>query len=162
MNVSSFFNYEDPLPTQSSQPASTTPDFSLLPHWSANSWNTFLDFTQTLRYNSSEFIYESGDLDQAFYLVAAGQFEVFYPRPSGLFRIYTVDLGAVLGEHCFLDGQPSSFTARALTEGELVRFSEASYESFNARHAELSTQLIRDLARISSLRQRQIATLLVE
>lgn len=162
MNVSSFFNYEDPLQNEESPEATLPADHSLLANWPSESWNHFLELTQTLRFDTGEVVFQLGDTDRALYLVSAGQFEILLPRSSGALRIATADLGSVIGDQCFLDSQPQPFTAQALTEGELVRFSYASYESLSARHPELANQLIWDLARLGSLRQRQIASRLAE
>ena len=165
MNVSSFFNYTEPL-SDSNQSSSTVDyDFRLLSGWPSHNWNTFLDLTQSLRFDKGDTVFDEGNSAHAIYVVAAGQFELLLPATqitggAGPLQIATIDLGCVLGEQGLLDRQPNTFMARAVTEGELVCLPLAGYESLQARYPELATQLVMDLARIVSLRQRQTATLL--
>lgn len=156
MKTSSFFNYPN-------EPASDSiSDMLLLSDWPQHSWNRLLAYCQTVRFGAGEYVFHQGDTARAFYLVSAGQFELLLPRSRQPFRFVTVEPGALFGEQCFLDGEPQPFAARAMGEGELVRFSQTAYESFAAREAELAGQLIMDLARIVSLRLRHVATLLPE
>lgn len=167
MNVSSFFNYSEPLNDSDAVSTKTDFDFTLLSNWPSDHWSTFLDLTQTMRFDSGDPVFEQGDQESAIYVVAAGQFEIVYqPNQStgaaGERRIATIELGCVLGEQAFLDQQPQLYTARAVTEGELVRFAAHGWEAFKARHPELASQLMGDLARIVSLRQRQTTMILGE
>lgn len=154
MNIASFFHY----PNQATEPGQ--PDLVLLSDWSPQQWNKFFRLTQTLRFNAGDVVFQQGDEERAFYLVAAGQFELLINRGASELRQSIVGLGSVLGEQTFLDAYPSAATVRALTDGELVRFGLEAYETFHAREPDLAGQLVWDLARIVSLRHRQTSSLI--
>ncbi|MEM7128099.1 MAG: cyclic nucleotide-binding domain-containing protein [Chloroflexota bacterium] len=149
MNISSFFNYPD----QPEHPPA--PELVLLSAWTNHEWDKFLALTQTLRYSANEYAFQHGEDERSFYLVAAGRFEILLPRGEDLTRLSLVELGAILGEDSFLDGQPRATSVRAITDGELVRFSQDAYEVLAAKEPDLARQLVWDLARIVSLRHRQ-------
>lgn len=167
MNVSSFFNYSEPNPDLVRPTAQVSFNFSLLSDWPHENWQTLLDLTQTLRFSQDDYVFRHGETDRAFYLVAAGQFGLMLPAAAqsghhATGHLATVGLGAILGEQSFLDGQPRSLNAQALSEGELVRIDMTAFEKLTALQPELATALLWDLARIASLRQRQTTSLLAK
>lgn len=154
MQTSSFFNYPD-------QPEEAPAEELLfLAEWTAREWDKFFSLTQTYRFGAGDYVYHygdggRGDGNRAFFLVSAGQFERLIDKNGTDVRIGTVDTGSVLGEQRFLDDEPHSTTVRALTDGELVRFSYEAFERLSAQEPDLALQLIWELGRIVSLRFRQ-------
>lgn len=127
-----YFNYTD-QPTET-----TTENLTFLAEWTTREWDRFLALMQTYRFDAGDYVYRSGDDDRSLFLVTAGQFEMVLNRPGDDLRIGTADIGSVLGEQTFLDSSPHSIAVRALTEGELVRFSYEAFEIFAVREPDLA------------------------
>ena len=134
----------------------------LLPQWSDAEWSRLLPYTTTRRFRAGEIVIRSGEIDRSLYFVTSGDVEVLLvtPRGRGNRRLALVRTGSVIGEQAFVDGQPRSATVRSVTDSELLRLNQDTFETFAARDPALARDLIFDLARILSLRLRSSQALM--
>ena len=94
--------------------ASPTPQATLLP--------------QTRKLKKGELIFSEGDTSRAMYFIKSGMIRVFKKKAESCIEIDTLRAGSVLGELAFLDGNPRSASAEALTEGELVEVTGPAFQ----------------------------------
>ena len=101
---------------------------------------------------------------QVLYIVKSGFLEVFIPQKNKTTgkKINNVNEGSVFGELSFFDGRPRSASVRAITDGEIMSLSISAFEILSARDPELSRKMLLDLARILSIRIRQLTFKLIE
>jgi CRP-like cAMP-binding protein len=144
MDTSGFFTY----PTGSSEPNEETRGF--LDGASDAEWETLLTYVQTRNVRPGETVFSEGDLDRALYLIAVGRLEQSTERNPRV----VVDGPAPLNELAFLDGGRCATTARALTDGELLRLSYDAFESLAAREPVLARRVLLDLGRMVAARLR--------
>jgi CRP-like cAMP-binding protein len=135
MDTKSFFIY----PTTASEPA--TPTAGFLDDAGETEWNILLSYVQTRHLRAGETIFTEGDVDRALYVLAIGQLE----QSSSQAPTISVDAPAPLNEVAFLDGGRCATTARAVTEGELLRLSYDAFESLAAREPVLGRRILLDL-----------------
>ncbi len=151
MSFQSFFNY----PTQTSGDGAE--DLIFLPRWDENQWGKLLGYTANLRFREGDTIIKLGDTDSAIYIITEGQVEILVPYKGGqqLRRTQIREAGSVIGEQAFIDGKPRSATARAISDGSMVRLNRNAFEVFAAREPELARDVLFDLARLLSVKLRQ-------
>jgi len=134
MDTSSFFIY----PNSSIEPASTA---GFLDDASEKEWDELLSYVQTRHLRAGETVFTAGDVDRALYLLTAGRLE----QRSTHAPATTIAAPATLNELAFLDGGHCTTTARAVTEGELLRLSYDAFESLAAREPHLARKILLDL-----------------
>ncbi len=145
-----FFNY--PGDSQASQ----TRELTFLPQWDNTVWAKLLSLTQVRRFRSGELVMRPGETDRTLYIIINGRLEVLIPRGDGGWRSTQIrEVGTVIGEQSFLDGQPRSAALRALSDGEMVSISPEAFERFAAKEPELARDFLRELARTLSIKLRQ-------
>ena len=135
----------------------------LLRNASDEQWKKLLAHTTSRRFNAGEWLIREGDTDDALYFLGSGELEVLMPRGRGEpRRLAVIQNGSVVGEQSFLDHQPRSTSIRALTEGEVFRFSREKFLVFSAREPALARDFLLDLGRIVSLRLRDTTRFLAQ
>ncbi len=68
-------------------------------------------------------LFSEGDHSRVMYLIKAGSVRLFMKRNNSNTEIASVRAGEILGELAFLDGNPRSVSAEAMTDCELVEIS---------------------------------------
>lgn len=76
-----------------------------------------------------ELLFAEGENSRAMFLLGRGMVRIFKKKGTSQIEIDTIHSGQILGELAFLDGNPRSASAEALTDCELV---EVSAETFTA------------------------------
>ena len=156
MQISSFFSY----PGQETASESTEEDVLIfLPDHSDEDWQTLLDYTEALRFHIGDLVINQGETDRGLYFVVEGQLEVLALSPQQESWRWVADLapGSVFGEQAFFDGKPRSAAVRAISDGSLLRLNPEAFERLAGHHPMLAQAILFDLARILSLRLRQLS-----
>lgn len=157
MDASAFFQYP------SARPAPADAAMCLLRNASDAQWQRLLAHTTSRRFATGEILIREGETDDALYFVGTGELEVLMPRGRAAPRqLAVIRAGSVVGEQSFLDHQPRSTSIRALSEGEVFRFSREKFLVFSAREPALARDLLLDLGRIVSLRLRDTTRFLAQ
>lgn len=146
MDSSSYFQY----PTGATEPGTARATF--LGGAGEREWDALLSYMQTRQLRAGEMAFSEGDPDRALYLLTAGRIE--FRASTG--PTVAVDAPAPLNEIAFLDGGRCAASARALTDGELLRLSFDAFESLAAREPTLARRILLDLGRIVATRLRQV------
>jgi CRP-like cAMP-binding protein len=144
MDTKSFFMY----PTE---PVPVTEGF--LDDASETEWGIFLSYVQTRHLRAGETVFTEGDVDRALYVLASGRLEQRSARTPAA----SVDAPAPLNEQAFLDGGRCATSARAVTDGELLRLSFDAFESLAAREPVLARRILLDLGSSVARRLRSAA-----
>ncbi len=76
-----------------------------------------------------DILFREGENPGAMYLIRTGMVRVFKKKGDSQIEIDTLRAGGVVGEMAFLDGNPRSASAEALTDTEMVEISTALYSS---------------------------------
>lgn len=151
MDFTSFFNYENP----DGEPESASPVF--LGQLSEAGWAKLLSYAQHRRFTQGETLLEAGEESRDFYIVASGRLEAVARTDEGKeFLLSAIEEHSIIGEQSFFDGLPRSATVRALNDGELFRIDAKTLEVMSARDPALARDVVADLARILSLRLREM------
>ena len=150
MDIASFFAYPNEAAPEDSAA------LLFLDKQSDEDWAILLAHMETDRFKAGEVVLRIGESDRSLYVVTAGSLEALVPQGrQGLQRATLIEAGSVVGEQSFVDGKPRSATARALSDGEMLRLSVEAFEVLSAKHPALARDILFDLARILSLRLRQ-------
>ena len=96
------------------------------------------------------------DLDTSVYIVLEGQAEVSIPARKGWLRAATLLSGSIFGELSFFDRMPRSARVSVITDCTVLKISESAFEDLLARDSRVAVVLLRELARILSLRVRHM------
>jgi CRP/FNR family transcriptional regulator, cyclic AMP receptor protein len=113
-----------------------------------------LDHTQAREYLAGEFAVREGELDQSFFIVSRGAFEVRVPAAEGPRQVRILHAGDLFGEVAFFDGQPRSADVVALEESEALVLTPASFQRLRLSHPRLALSFVLDLGRVLSERFR--------
>jgi len=158
MDFSSLFNYPGKKEEIKQE------EFIFMSDLSADDWLKIFDLTEIYIFKKGEIVVHSGDTERVLYIVKSGFLEVFIPQKNKTTgkKINNVNEGSVFGELSFFDGRPRSASVRAITDGEIMSLSISAFEILSARDPELSRKMLLDLARILSIRIRQLTFKLIE
>jgi CRP-like cAMP-binding protein len=72
---------------------------------------------------AGEILFKEDDLSNSCYLIQNGVIRIYKQKQEAMIEIETLRAGSLVGELAFLDNQPRSATAEAITECELVEIS---------------------------------------
>ena len=75
-----------------------------------------------------EILFAEGEGSKAMYFLRSGNVRIFKKKGDSPIEIDTVRTGSILGELAFLDGNPRSASAEALTDCELVEISGQNFQ----------------------------------
>jgi CRP/FNR family cyclic AMP-dependent transcriptional regulator len=80
-----------------------------------------------------EVLFEEGDQSKNLYYVKKGVIRIFKRKAEGNIEIDTIRTGQMLGELSFLDSQPRSASAEAITTTELIEISKSALDDALAK-----------------------------
>ena len=131
-------------------------DRLLLLEWGDADWNKLLDCTSPRPFHASEVIIQRGSTDRALHFVVAGSLEVGITQVDGvsISPLAKINVGSVIGEQSFFDGQPRSANVWAVADGELLRLEHDDFMRFGQQEPALARDLLFALARVLSSRLR--------
>jgi CRP/FNR family transcriptional regulator, cyclic AMP receptor protein len=108
-----------------------------------------------------ELLFAEGENSRAMYLLKGGIIRLFKKKGESDIELDTVRTGQILGELAFLDGNPRSASAEALTDCELMEISGPSFQETLARVPDWLKILLKTVVtrlRTASTRIRQLET----
>jgi CRP/FNR family cyclic AMP-dependent transcriptional regulator len=85
--------------------------------------------SSTKKLMKGDLLFREGEVSGAMYLIRSGSIRIFKRKGDSQIEIDTLRSGQIVGEMGFLDGNPRSASAEAMTESELVEISTTIYES---------------------------------
>lgn len=96
-------------------------------------------------YPAGSFIFLEGDTQSHFYIIETGQIEIFTQTKDGQHHlgIATFGPGESFGEFALLAQTPRSASARAVTDVDVIKVSEAAYERLVAELPEWASSMLR-------------------
>jgi CRP-like cAMP-binding protein len=131
-------------------------DQLFLPEWNGADWNKLLDRTVPRPFRASEVVIQRSATDRALYFVVAGSLEVGITQVDGvsISPLARINVGSVVGEQSFFDGQPRSANVWGVSDGELLRLELEEFRGFGREEPGLARDLMFALARVLSARLR--------
>lgn len=129
---------------------------------SVEDWACVIEHCERRRFRRGEVVIRFGDVDRSLLIVVEGDLETVAERRGRTRRLSPAPAGSVVGELGFLDGKPRSASVIAVTDGELLRMSVASFESLAAVNPRLGRMMLFDLARILATRLRALTEAVME
>lgn len=138
MDSDDLFAYPD------TTPEAPPPPPPLLDDADDNEWRTLLSYMQTRHFYAGEAVCTEGEFDRALYLLTVGALEIASGAAPGI----EIEAPSTLNLIAFLDDGRCAATARALSDGEVVRLSYDAFEALAVREPVLARKLLLDLARI--------------
>lgn len=149
LDLDSFFDYPG---TEHATPQPAAAPF--LSTCSADEWEVIRAHTDSVRYDAGASVVAQGSLERTLVILLRGQLEVLETRGRREKRIALLDAGSVVGDHGFLDGEPSNATVRAVGEADVLRLPLARFEVLAAKDPQLGLYILFDLGRLVSHRLR--------
>lgn len=113
----------------------------------------------TRKLKKGELLFGEGENSRAMYFVKTGMIRIFKKKGDSSIEIDTVRAGSVLGELAFLDGNPRSASAEALTDCELNEISGPTFSNVLASMPDWLKILLKTVVgrlRTASTRIRQL------
>jgi len=111
--------------------------------------------------HKGELLFGEGENSRAMYYVKSGMIRIFKKKGESEIEIDTVRAGQVFGELAFLDGNPRSASAEALTDCELNEISGPTFQEVLVKMPEWLKMLLKTVVgrlRTASTRIRQLET----
>lgn len=111
------------------------------------------------RLKKGEILFNEGETSKAMYFIKAGMIRVFKKKGDSSIEIDTIHAGQVIGELAFLDGNPRSASAEALTEVEVSEVSGPTFQAVLVKMPEWLKILLKAVVgrlRTASTRIRQL------
>ena len=81
------------------------------------------------RLKKGELIFSEGDNSRSMYLIKSGMVRIFKKKTNSFIEIDTIRSGQILGELAFLDGNPRSASAEALTDCEIQEIGSQAFSA---------------------------------
>jgi CRP-like cAMP-binding protein len=153
MDFTSLFDYSG-----TARPQQAEEELVFLPGATSDDWAKLIDHTEARRFAAGEVVVREGSTAQELYIVTRGSLEVLVEgdKAGELRKIAAIEAGWVFGEQSFFDGKPRSASVRARSDGEIRRLTLPAFEVLAAKEPALARVVLFDLARILSLRLRQM------
>lgn len=111
------------------------------------------------RLKKGELLFAEGENSRAMYLIRKGIIRLFKKKGESQIELDTIRSGSVLGELAFLDGNPRSASAEAITEVEVVEVSGPTFQAVLDKMPEWLKLLLKTIVgrlRTASNRIRQL------
>lgn len=83
---------------------------------------------KTRRLKKGELLFSEGEGSKAMYLLRSGMIRVFKKKGDSPIELDTIRSGQIIGELAFLDGNPRSASAEAMSECELMEISGTAFQ----------------------------------
>jgi len=110
----------------------------------------------TQKVKEGERIFSRGDNGDELYLIRRGTIRVLLPVHEGLnYHLATFARGQFFGEMAFLDGQPRSADAVAMSDGDLYVLSRSRFNELADEHKKLAIQVLEAIAQKMASRLRR-------
>lgn len=116
---------------------------------------------QPRRLKKGEILFAEGENSRAMYLLKSGMIRLYKKKGDANIELATVHAGEVIGELAFLDGNPRSASAEALTECNMVEISGPTFQAVLAGMPDWLKILLKAVVgrlRTASTRIRQLET----
>lgn len=113
------------------------------------------------RIKKGELVFAEGDTSSSMYFVKVGMIRIYKKKGDSDIEIDTIRAGSILGELAFLDGNPRSASAEALTDCELAEISASIFHSVLVKMPDWLKILLRTVVsrlRAASTRIKQLET----
>lgn len=113
----------------------------------------------TRRLGKGQLLFGEGENSRAMYFIKTGMIRLFKKKGEAVIELDTIRSGSVVGELAFLDGQPRSASAEALTDCELVEISGPVFQQVLSQIPDWLKILLKTVVgrlRASSTRIRQL------
>ncbi len=132
----------------------------VLTSFTAEDWKKFYHYAECFHVQRNmEILANSADLN-SLYIILSGEFLVYTRKKFlGMERINKLaclDKGSLFGEISFLDGLPRSAHVKALTDGELLKFSRENLDKIIETEKDLAIKFLNELAMLVTSRLRSI------
>ena len=128
----------------------------VLEGFSEDDWKVFFTFLDKRTFAAGDVLVHQGGGDRSLFILTAGSLEVRVETGEKSHAVDTMKEGTLFGEQSFADGNSRTATVAATSEGELYRLSVEAFERLGQEHPSLSLALMRDVARVLSLRCRML------
>ncbi len=126
----------------------------------ASGWSILSEGQPSRIVSRGQIIYLQGEPGRCFYYLKKGRVRIFLISDEGSEKTVTVrESGCILGEAAFLDGEPRTTSARALTNCELVRIGQIELTALFRREPTLALQMLRFLAKTVRMLSNQLDTM---
>jgi CRP/FNR family transcriptional regulator, cyclic AMP receptor protein len=112
-----------------------------------------------MKLKKGDLLFKEGDLSKAMYLIQNGVLRIYKKKNSTSIEIDTIRSGQIVGELAFLDGNPRSASAEALTDCELTEISGPTFTASLSKMPEWIKILLKTVVgrlRAASTRIRQL------
>lgn len=97
-------------------------------------------------YEAGSLLFQEGDITTFFYIIQAGQVEIFTQDKSGKkITLAIADSGQAIGEFAMVAQRPRTASARALTDVTLVKISEVGYQELLKELPEWALAMMKSL-----------------
>ncbi len=113
----------------------------------------------TIKLPKGEILFSEGETSRAMYLLKSGMVRIFKRKADTQIEIAALHSGEIIGELAFLDSNPRSASAEALTDCELVEISISTYTAVMATVPDWLKILVKTVVgrlRTASTRIRQL------
>ena len=117
--------------------------------------------SSTRRLLKGELLFAEGESSKAMYLLKSGMLRLFKKKGGNPIELDVVRSGQIIGELAFLDGEPRSASAEALTDCELMEVSLPMFQQVMVKLPDWLKILLKTIVgrlRTSSTRIRQLET----
>ena len=126
----------------------------------ASGWSILAENQPSRLYSRGQVIYLQGEPGTCFYYLKEGRVRVFLISDEGSEKTVTVrEAGSILGEAAFLDGEPRTTSARAVTDCELVLIGREELTALFRSKPTLALQMIQVLAKTVRMLSGQLDTM---
>ncbi|NKB56399.1 MAG: cyclic nucleotide-binding domain-containing protein [Alphaproteobacteria bacterium] len=144
-----FFDYPG-----SGVPNPVETEITFLADLSEAEWARILKVVETRQFRAGENLIQSGDQDDAFYLLTSGEVDVLIGSEEDERIITTIAEGSVFGEIAFFDQEARTATIRARSRGSAVRITRENFETLAAWEPGIARRMLVELGRILAMRLR--------
>lgn len=104
---------------------------------------------------AGEAVFRRGDVGDEMFLIRRGSVRIVLPMEGREHNLATFGRGSFFGELAFLDREPRSADAVALTDADLFVLSRSRFDAIASEHKRLAVQLFEGIARAIALRLRR-------
>jgi len=129
-----------------------------LDHFSPTALTLFKSSARTLTIEAGQHLLRRGEPGGDIYLVESGSLQVVDTRSTPEVILAQIEPGDVVGEMAFIDDSPRSADVRASGPVSVLHWTRQDLYNLLGRHMDLSAQFYAAVARMASVRLRQLAS----
>lgn len=128
---------------------------SLFKSFNTEELYTLLRLTDTLHFNSHEFIFQEGDKDHSLYIIIRGSVQIMKTiNEEEDIELAFMRTGDYFGELSLIDNEPRSASVRTFEETEVLRLTDLAYQELARKHQTAEVKMLRAFVRDISRRLR--------